>query len=165
MIDEREAGLREAIGSHPASAACMLHSVEYGSLMTPPDPAAKAALDAALAELLARPDYPTAIFCHNLQDAEQTYLRAEAMGRKIPHDLSLLYFGSTWRETALANRITCLAVDEPAIGATAVRLLHEMRTGQRPLDDNEQIVFPISVCPGETLGKAPSGASQGAPSR
>ena len=99
---------------------------------------------------------PTAIFCGSLPDAEQVYLIAAEMDWRIPEDISLAYFGGTWPNGALAERITCVAVDEQALGARATELLSEMRSGTRPIDDEERILFPLSLLPGETLGPVPS---------
>ena len=99
---------------------------------------------------------PTAIFCGSLPDAEQIYLLAAELGWRIPEDLSLAYFGGTWLNNALAERITCVAVDAQAIGARASEILSEMRSGMMPIDSEERIVFPVTLMPGETLGPAPA---------
>ena len=55
-------------------------------------------------------------------------------------------------------------VDEIATGRQAVALLHEMRRGDRPIDDNEEIVLPLALSQGETLAAAARsqiGASSG----
>jgi DNA-binding LacI/PurR family transcriptional regulator len=80
----------------------------------------------------------------------------------IPRDLSLIYFGGTWREHGLAERISCVAVDEHGIGARAAELLHEMRSGKRAIDNDERIVFPVTVWPGETVAEAPGGVVEAA---
>jgi len=153
MVNEREEGLRDALtedGTLPGEVV----SVEYGSSMPAPDERAKQAIHRTLDELFSRPNPPTALFCGNTPDAEQVYLHAESLGLKVPRDLSILYFGGTWREHGLAEKISCLAVDEHAMGACAAQLLREMRTGKRSIDDDEQITFPISLLPGETIGHA-----------
>jgi DNA-binding LacI/PurR family transcriptional regulator len=147
-------GLRSACidaGNDPSGVAL----VEYGSAaILPPAEVAKA-VHTALAGLLARADRPTAIFCGNLPDAELVYLQAESFGLKIPRDLSLIYFGGTWRDHGIAQWISCVAVDEHEIGAKASELLYEMRAGKRPLDNDERFVFPVSLLSGETVGPAP----------
>ncbi|MEA1950117.1 MAG: hypothetical protein U9N87_01945 [Planctomycetota bacterium] len=62
----------------------------------------------------------------------------------MPEDLSLIYFGGTWRGGALAERITCVAVDEQAVGTKAAKLLEEIRFGNRPSDSDERIAFPLT---------------------
>jgi DNA-binding LacI/PurR family transcriptional regulator len=110
------------------------------------------AIGEVLQDLLTRPNRPTAIFCGSLPDAEQVYLQAATFGLKIPEDLSLIYFGGTWRDHGLAERISCIAVNEHDVGARAAELLHEMRTGKRALDNNERIEFEVTLLAGDTLG-------------
>jgi DNA-binding LacI/PurR family transcriptional regulator len=152
MVEEREAGMQSAIKAHPDSASCELQSVEFGSLMSATDQSSRAAICAALKQLLSKPDRPTAIFCGSVNEAEQVYLQCNELGLSIPGDVSLLCFGSKWREGALAQRISGVCVDEYAIGIRAAELLHEMRVGKRPIDNNEQVIFPLSLFEGETLG-------------
>jgi hypothetical protein len=56
--------------------------------------------------------------------------------------------------TAIQRDLSCVAVDEGAIGRRAAILLAEMSDGQRPLEDSEQVVMPLSVYEGKTLGPA-----------
>jgi GntR family transcriptional regulator, arabinose operon transcriptional repressor len=162
MVEDYGMGLRDALataGVDPARVVMM----DYRSKMktSVPDSDAEKAIQQALTEMLAAPDRPTAIFCGNAPDAEVAYLHVLALGLKIPEDLSLLFVGSTWREHGLAKRISCIGIDEYEIGTKAARLLNEMRTGDRPMDDDEQFVFPATLLPGETLGPAPGGKSAG----
>jgi LacI family transcriptional regulator len=123
----------------------------YGAPVSSAD--AKPAIRAAIKELHESDDRPTAIFCGMLPDAEQVYLVASELGWRVPEDLSLIYFGGTWRSGALAERITCVAVDEQALGAKAAQLLEEMRFGNRPIDDDARVVFAVSLLDGETLAR------------
>lgn len=52
-------------------------------------------------------------------------------------------------------RLTSVIIDEVEIGRRAVELLEQMRSGDRPLEDNEEIVVPLSLSDGRTLGPAP----------
>ena len=45
-----------------------------------------------------------------------------------------------------------MAVDEAEIGRRAEELLTEMRGGARPIDDAEEIVMPLVLTEGRTLG-------------
>jgi GntR family transcriptional regulator, arabinose operon transcriptional repressor len=153
MMESYGQGLREAFVEREMNPDRVVF-VEYGEKLSAPCAESERAIRAALAKLFAEADRPTAIFCGSSTDAEVIYFEAHALGLKIPGDLSLIHFGSTWRKPGLAQRLSCIAVDEFEMGASAVRLLHEMRAGQRPLDSNEQIVFPASLLPGETLGPA-----------
>jgi DNA-binding LacI/PurR family transcriptional regulator len=159
MTSEYEQGLRDVM-SRDALSADNVRAIYHGGAF-PGKPAA-AAIHRALEEMFAQPAHPTAVFCGNLPDAEQVYLQANALGLMIPRDLSLIYFGGTWREHGLAERISCVAVDEHGIGARAAELLHEMRTGKRAIDNDERIVFPVTVWPGETVAEAPGGGVEAA---
>ena len=152
-IDDAIEGLRDAFLEAGIDSSG-IELVEYGSPVILPAAEAAKAIHKSLADVLSRPNPPTAIFCMNLIDAEQVYLHAGDFGLKIPGDLSLIYFGGTWREHGIAQRISCIAVDEHEIGKRAAELLDEMRTGKRAIDSDEQIVFPVSMLPGETIGPA-----------
>lgn len=131
-----------------------VEAVVYGSAVVLPPAEVEKAVHRVLERLFASADRPTAIFCGNLPDAELVYLQAESFGLKIPRDLSLIYFGGTYRDHGIAQRLSCVAVDEHEIGAKAAELLHEMRNGKRPLDDDEQFEFPVSLLSGDTVGSA-----------
>jgi DNA-binding LacI/PurR family transcriptional regulator len=149
-----ENGLRQALSRY-SNEETEVVAVDYSQRLSSTGGQAPAAIREALAELFARPNRPTAIFCGNLPDAEQVYLQAQSFGLQIPRDLSLIYFGGSWREHGLAQSISCVAVNEHEVGARAAQLLHEMRNGKRPLDNNERIEFPVSLLPGQTIGPAP----------
>ena len=157
LADDYESGLRCALGEiDPAEGR--VETIEYPPNIEQLPPGQLVPLAAAskqaLNDLLSRPDRPTAIFCGNLPDAEAVYLQAESLGLKIPSELSVVAFGGTWRPHGLAERISCIAVDEHAVGAKAVEVLNEMRNGKRPLESDERIEFPVALVPGETIGPA-----------
>jgi len=110
----------------------------------------------SLKDLLALPDPPTAIFCAFDSEAELIYLLLQRMGVNVPEDVSLVGFGGTWREGALARRLTSVVVDEEELGRKALALLEEMRWRRRALDDMTEILMPLALSGGETLGKATS---------
>lgn len=116
-------------------------------------------LEANLQELLASPKPPTAIFCSFDSEAELIYLLLNRMGVKLPEQISLVGFGGTWREGAITRRLTSVAVDEEELGRRAAKLLDEMRRRQRPLDDATEVVLPVSLTAGETLGAVPNSKS------
>jgi GntR family transcriptional regulator, arabinose operon transcriptional repressor len=107
----------------------------------------------ALEQLFSRPDPPTAIFTTFDSTAEVIYLLLPRLGVRVPEDVSLVGEGGTWREDAFSRRLTSVVVDEIATGRKAVQLLHEMRRGQRPIDDAEEFVLPLGLSDGETLGR------------
>ncbi len=108
---------------------------------------------AALQQMFAKPDRPTAIFASFDTLAEMIYLLLPRLGLRVPEDVSLIGFGGAWREGALTRRLTSVVVDEIATGEKAVSLLHEMRCGERPIDDNEEIVLRLDVSKGETVAE------------
>lgn len=106
-----------------------------------------------LEQLLKHPSPPTAIFCTFDSEAELVYLLLTQKGIRIPVDISLIGFGGTFRPSALAKRLTSVTVDEEELGRMAVKLLGEMRRGNRRLNDVTEIFMPLTVSNGETLGR------------
>ena len=106
----------------------------------------------ALQQTFANPDPPTAIWTSFDSLAEVIYLLLPQLGLRVPEDVSLLGFGGAFREGALTRRLTSVVVDEIATGRQAASLLHEMRRGERAIDDNTEIVMELSLSEGETLG-------------
>lgn len=111
---------------------------------------------AALQRVFAKPDPPTAIFTSFDSLAEMIYLLLPRLGLRVPEDVSLIGEGGTWREGAITRRLTSVVIDEIATGQKAVSLLHEMRRGERAIDDNEEFVLQLDLYEGETLA-APTG--------
>jgi GntR family transcriptional regulator, arabinose operon transcriptional repressor len=110
---------------------------------------------AALQQVFAEPHPPTAICTTFDTMAEMIYLLLPRLGLRVPEDVSLVGFGGAWREGAITQRLTSVVVDEEAVGRLAVRWLHEMRSGNRPLDDNTEVVVGLSISEGRTLAVAP----------
>jgi len=113
-------------------------------------------VEATLRSLLAKADPPTALFVSFDSLAEMIYLLLPRLGLRAPEDVSLIGFGGAWRANALAQRMTSVVVDEIDTGRQAVGLLHEMRCGDRPLDDNEEIALSMDIFQGATLAEAAS---------
>lgn len=107
----------------------------------------------ALQKVFAKPDPPTALFATFDSLAEMVYLLLPRLGLRVPEDVSLLGIGGTWREGAITRRLTSVVVDEIATGRQAVALLHEMRRGERPIDDNEEFVLELGLSKGETVAR------------
>ncbi|MBN2293187.1 MAG: substrate-binding domain-containing protein, partial [Pirellulales bacterium] len=109
-----------------------------------------------LQELFDRPEPPTAIMSSYDPLAELIYLELGQLDLQVGRDVSLIGFGSTWREGGLLRSLTSVVVDEAQTGRHAAELLCEMRFGNRPLDDNTEIMMPLSLTEGRTLGPAPN---------
>lgn len=109
----------------------------------------------ALKRIFSAPNPPTAIFSTFDSQAEMIYLLLPQLGLRIPEDVALLGFGGALRDSAVTRRLTSIVVDEIATGRQAVTLLHEMRRGERPIDDDTEIVMALELSEGQTLS-APS---------
>ena len=106
---------------------------------------------AELEKVFAKPDPPTAIFASFDSLAEMVYVLLPKLGLRVPEDVSLISEGGAWREGAIIRRLTSVVIDEVGTGKKAVSLLHEMRRGERAIDDNEEFVLQLSLSEGETL--------------
>ena len=106
---------------------------------------------ASLEQLFAGSDHPTALFCSFDSIAEMIYFMLPRLGLQAPRDVSLLGFGGAWRDGILTKRLNSVVIDEIDTGRQAVALLHEMRRGDRPLEDNTEIVLKLDISQGETL--------------
>ena len=155
LANEYERGLSDAMRPTGAVDLGIVTTIEFG--VTSASEHARDAINKAVSTALSGSDRPTAMFCGNVTDAEQIYLQAEAAGIKVPRDLSIMAFGGTRSGHGLAQRISGPMVDEHAIGKRAAELLHQMRRGERALDNDERIEFPITLYAGETLGPATKG--------
>ena len=111
-------------------------------------------LYASLKKVFAWDEPPTAIFATFDSVAEMIYFLLPRLGLRVSDDVSLLGFGGAWREGAFTRRLTSIVIDEIDTGEQAVKLLHEMRRGDRPLDDNTEIVLSLDVSQGKTLTAA-----------
>jgi GntR family transcriptional regulator, arabinose operon transcriptional repressor len=108
----------------------------------------------AMQQVFSGPLPPTAIFANDGL-AEVVYLRLPELGLRTPEDVSLVGFGAAWRESALSQRLTSVVIDEIETGRRAVSLLHQMRRGERPIEDNEQFILGIELSEGSTLAEPP----------
>jgi DNA-binding LacI/PurR family transcriptional regulator len=109
------------------------------------------ALMDSLRQIFDASDPPTAIFASFDSISEMIYLLLPRLGRQSPKDVSLLGFGGAWRDGALTRRLTSVVIDEIDTGRQAVKLLHEMRSGERSIEDNTEIVLKLEISEGETL--------------
>ena len=80
------------------------------------------------------------------------YSQLGRLGVMVPEDIFLISFGSTHWRSAILRCLTSGAVDEVEIGHRAAKLPNEMRDGQRPIEDQEQIIMPLVLTEGQTLG-------------
>ena len=97
---------------------------------------------------------PTAIFATFDSIAEVVYMCLMRMGLRVPGDMSLVGFGGAYREGAIDSRLTSVVVDEARVGTLAAQFLSSMIQRVKPIDSDEQIVMPLSLSNGETIGWA-----------
>jgi len=109
-----------------------------------------------LQRLCCRPDRPTAIVATFDNLAELLFLQLGQLGLRVPEDISLVGFGDANRRGTVVRQLTSVTVDEREVGQRAAELLHEMRSGERPIDDDERIMVPLGFAEGRTLGPPPS---------
>lgn len=100
-------------------------------------------------------DPPSAIMTDFDPQTELAYFLLQELGLEVPRDISLIGFGGTWRDGAMRDRLTAITVDEAELGRRAVRLLCEMRSGERPLDDSEEFIMSLGLAMGGTLVPVP----------
>lgn len=146
-------GLREALREGGGDVPEDL--VYFGRSPVPDLAHQEAAVLESLRRMLDGPRPPTGIMTSFDTLAEMIYLLLGSLERRVPEDISLVGVGGTWRQGAILHRLVSVTVDEVEVGRRAVRFLHEMRQGQRPLEDATEIHVPLSVSNGATLGPAP----------
>ena len=105
-----------------------------------------------LAKSLESSHRPTAIFCESDISAEHIYFMSQKLNLKVPEDISIISFGNTRCEGVLGKRLSYISPDEQELGVQAAKVLHEMYLGKRPLHDNQEILLPLTLSSGKTLG-------------
>src|SRR5690606_23931085 len=151
MVDERLQGLEEAL----SRVGGRVLPLEFARARDATPGETSAAIQRMLDVACSGDDRPTAIFCGLTSDAECVYMWAQEAGLRLPGDLSLVCFGSTWHEHGFAEQVATVAVAEHEIGTEAARLLHEMHVGKLPLECDRVVEFPATLVRGATLGPAP----------
>ncbi len=105
-------------------------------------------------ELFSRPDRPTAIMTSYDTMGEIVYLAIERLGLRVPEDVSVIAFGGKQRRGAIIRRLTSVTIDGEDIGRRAAHLLYEISNSQRSIHDTEDIMMPLGLSDGQTLGPA-----------
>lgn len=146
-------GLRETVEA--GGGAVPENLVYFGGSPVPDLARQEPAVQEALHRMMASSEPPTGIMTSFDSMAEMIYLLLGAMGLRVPEDVSLVGVGGAWRQGAILHRLVSVTVDEVEVGRQAVRFLHEMREGERPLEDTIEVAAPLAVSEGTTLGPAP----------
>jgi GntR family transcriptional regulator, arabinose operon transcriptional repressor len=154
LANQYAIGLRKAIGEF--GGVLPEEYVHFGShTHGPVPPEHERAVEQKLQTILRGDNPPTAIMVSFDATAESLFLGLGRLGIRVPEDMSLVSFGGAWREGAIASRLTAVTVDEAKLGSEAARVLREMHDGSRPMDSEEEILMPLNLSEGQTLGKAP----------
>jgi GntR family transcriptional regulator, arabinose operon transcriptional repressor len=109
-----------------------------------------------VARVLNQAERPTAIFCGDDYMSERLFLAAMKAGIRVPQDLAIIGFGSTYRDGPVRKGLAAIAVDEIEVGRQAARILAEISDGRRSADDNQEVVLPLTILRGDSLGPPPS---------
>lgn len=107
-----------------------------------------------VARLLNHPQRPTGVFCGDDYVSERLFLAAMRRGLRVPEDLSIIGFGPTFRDGPMRAGLAAVVVDEVKLGHRAARILSEIGDGRRRQDDEQEILLPVKVLPGQSLGPA-----------
>ncbi|MCT2278994.1 LacI family DNA-binding transcriptional regulator [Micromonospora chalcea] len=97
------------------------------------------------AQLLARPDPPTALVCGDDLQAMGVYAAARAAGLRIPDDLSVVGFDDVEQAAWLAPPLTTVRQPFAEIGATAARLALTMADGRAPAQERYELGTTLVV--------------------
>lgn len=127
------------------------HHVYYGDSIDD-TPVQRAKTFQALKAVLSGNEPVTAIFCHDDDEAEMVHHLATEIGVAIPKDVSLIGFGDSHdRSGVFRRRLTSVVVDEFELGTRAAHVLHDIRSGLRPMDSTETVYVPLTLVMGETV--------------
>ncbi len=96
----------------------------------------------AMAQLMALPDPPTAVFCANDEMAIGAMVEALSQGKDVPRDISIAGFDMTPGSANVYPGLTTVAQPISEMSAAAVRALREMIEGREP---DEQTVFQTEL--------------------
>ncbi|MGI9475877.1 MAG: LacI family DNA-binding transcriptional regulator [Hyphomicrobiaceae bacterium] len=107
---------------------------------------------AAMAELLALPQRPTAVICGNDVLAAGAIMQAKRTGLAVPHDLSVVGFDNIDLASVTAPPLTTIHVPHRRMGQTAAELLLAIGEGA---DDLSSVKFDPEIVIRESLSKPP----------
>ncbi|MBL8049381.1 MAG: LacI family DNA-binding transcriptional regulator [Chthonomonas sp.] len=90
----------------------------------------------AMAQLLALPDPPTAVFCANDEMAIGALVQAYSQGKRVPDDISIAGFDMTPGSEHVYPGITTVEQPIGEMSAAAVRAVRALADGQEPTDQS-----------------------------
>jgi GntR family transcriptional regulator, arabinose operon transcriptional repressor len=145
-----EDGLREALRA--ASGDVPQEFVHYGHSRSFNLEDHEQEIFEALQRMCRQPNPPTAIMATFDPLAEMLYLQLGRLGLRIPEDISVMSVSSLRRDGPIRQRLGAVLIPAEEIGRRAAELLDEMWRHKRPLNNSEEIVIPLSVTDGQTVG-------------
>jgi LacI family transcriptional regulator len=99
----------------------------------------------AMAQLLSRPERPTALIAGGVFLTPQVLYAIRALGLRIPDDLSLVAYDDTDVTALHTPPLTVVARNVHAIGAQAARLMLERLGGRDPAGRSRTVAIPTSL--------------------
>lgn len=116
-----------------------------------------AGMESAVKRLMTLPpgQRPTALFVPWESDAELIYFTLVSLGIRVPEDVSLITFGSSWRGSAICRRLCAITIDENEVGRMAAKLLIGMARDRKLRASQERHMIPLYRHQGQTLGPVP----------
>jgi DNA-binding LacI/PurR family transcriptional regulator len=95
---------------------------------------------------------PTAVIVSADCLAGVTCFALQKLGLSVPDDFSVIGFGDRWnRNMMLPFRLQSVTVDEWRLGQMAFETLGQIERGERPMDDNENILMPMEISDGNSI--------------
>lgn len=151
--DERLRGARAAMksvgGTVPDEFVYFDNSFRADAL----PPGLEERLIAQFKAMLAHADPPTGFIVSADGLASMTCFVLQKLGLSIPGEASVIGFGDRWnRGSVLPFKLQSVTVDEWKLGQIAFETLGQIQRGERAIDDNEEILMPLEMSDGESVG-------------
>lgn len=110
-------------------------------------------LTKSLKDMLSLPEPPTGFVVSADSLAGLTCMILQKLGVSVPQDVSVIGFGDRWnRASALPWNLKSVTVDEWHVGQIVFETLGQLGRGERPLDDAEEILMPLEISDGDSVG-------------
>jgi DNA-binding LacI/PurR family transcriptional regulator len=99
----------------------------------------------AMAQLLALPEPPDAVFCFNDMLAHGAVRAAVERGHHVPQDIAIVGFDNTEHSAYSLPSLTTIAPDKTALARAAVELIHLRADGDDGVPQDIQIPFTLEI--------------------
>ncbi len=152
---ERIRGVRRAMSDAGGSTSDELVYYDQSVRAEAFPPGIEDRLTQSIREMLDSDDPPTGFIVSADSLAGLTCKVLERIGRSVPADVSVIGFGDRWNRTsALPWNLKSVTVDEWQVGQIAFETLGQMRRGERELHDSDEIMMPLELSDGDSVGPA-----------